>query len=598
MKLDTLSIVYAAALFLFFALPDASRAAELQASDGASSDHFGISGSLSGSIGLLGASEDDSVRGSAYVFRNLDTATGTVTQNVKLTASARAAFDYFGSSVSLFGNVGLVGAQGTNGGRGSAYLFRNLDAATGSVTENAILKGSDIVGFANFGLSVSLAGNSGLVGAPAHVGSGSVYLFRNLDVAINTVTESAILAASNGAQGDYFGASVSLAGSRALVGAYGQDDLRGAAFLYRDLDTATGTVTEAARLIASDRQDGDDFGGAVSLSGSIGLIGVGLAETDDRGAAYVFRNLDTATGTITESAKLIASDPVAELEEFGRSVSVSGTVGLIGAVGHKVGANTNQGAAYLFLGLDTLTGTTTESVEFTASVGRAQGYFGESVSLEGDRFLVGSDGGDGRVTFSGKAYSGTVSSVTTLDAGNASRPIGGISFTSHIDWIVGATTDANFVSLGVGDTANVIEAGRAVFIGKNAGSNGNTLRIDGILKATEVYIGAVAGNAENTLQLESTAEFSATAIRLAPENLLKIEGNYTAFDNLQTYLGSTALQVWDGNLWQTVDDANYANLITSSFRSGYTDIYPVPEPSTAVLTLSCVGVAGLRRRRR
>ncbi len=594
----TLLIPVAAALLILFARPELSCGAELRASDGASSDHFGISGSLSGSIGLLGASEDDSIRGSAYVFRNLDTATGTVTQNVKLTASARAAFDYFGSSVSLFGSVGLVGAQGTNGGRGSAYLFRNLDAATGSVTENAILKGSDIDGFANFGRSVSLAGNSGLVGAPARAGSGSAYLFRNLDTAANTVTETAILAPSTAAQsGDSFGATVYLSGSRALVSAFGQDDLRGAAFLYRDLDTAIGTVTEAARLIASDRQSGDDFGNG-AFSGNIALVGAFLKGNVGTGAAYVFRNLDTATATITESAKLLASDPVAEQEQFGKSVSVSGTVGLIGAIGHQVGANTNQGAVYLFLGLDTLSGTVTESVEFTASVGRAQGYFGESVSLEGDRFLVGSDGADGLATFSGKAYTGTISSLTTLDGGNASRLIERISFTSHIDWIVGETTDENRLTLGAGDTARVVDAGHAVFIGKNAGSDGNTLRIDGILKATEVYIGSVAGNADNTLQLENTADFEAAAFRLAPDNLLKIEGNYTAFDNLRTYLGSTELQVWDGNLWQFVDSGNQAGLITSFFTAGYTEVSPVPEPGTAVMLLGCLGVAATMRRRR
>ena len=35
------------------------------------------------------------------MFRNLDTASGTVTQNVKLTASDGVAYDGFGTAVSL-----------------------------------------------------------------------------------------------------------------------------------------------------------------------------------------------------------------------------------------------------------------------------------------------------------------------------------------------------------------------------------------------------------------------------------------------------------------------------------------------------------------
>ncbi len=360
--------------------------------------------------------------------------------------------------------------------------------------------------------------------------------------------------------------------------------------------------TQAATLVASGGAQFTRFGESAGVSGNIGLIG---ARTDDslgRGSAYAFRNVDTTTGAITESVKLVASDGLPN-DHFSvaiqpRGVSLSGNAALIGASGDDVGTNSNQGSAYFFTGLDSATGTIFESVKLTASGGTANDAFGEPVALDGDRFVIGSPRGNAQTDAIGRAYSGSVSSVTRLDAGNAIRSIGGLSFISRGDWIVGEATDGNLVSLGQGDTANVIEAGQAVFIGKNAGSNGNTLRIDGILKATEVYIGSITGNADNTLQLENTAEFSATAFRLAPDKLLKLEGNYTAFDNLRTYLGSTALQVWDGNFWQSVDDANYGNLITSSFRSGYTDIFPVPEPTAGVLLGSWFGAAAIKRRRR
>ena len=106
---------------------------KLTASDGSANDLFGLSLSLSGSIGLVGAYFDDiganTNQGSAYVFRSLDTATGTITQNVKLSASDGSASDLFGSSVSQSGSIGLVGAYvddiGANTNQGSAYVFRN-----------------------------------------------------------------------------------------------------------------------------------------------------------------------------------------------------------------------------------------------------------------------------------------------------------------------------------------------------------------------------------------------------------------------------------------------------------------------------------------
>lgn len=80
-----------AAICVWVAHPSTLQAAGLQASDGAVFDSFGGSESVSGSIGLVGAYTDDigsnADQGSAYVFRNLDTASGASAQNVKLTAS-------------------------------------------------------------------------------------------------------------------------------------------------------------------------------------------------------------------------------------------------------------------------------------------------------------------------------------------------------------------------------------------------------------------------------------------------------------------------------------------------------------------------------
>jgi hypothetical protein len=536
-----------------------THAAKLTATDGTTQDRFGWSVSQSGSIGLVGAYYDDigaiSDQGSAYVFRNLDTATGTITENVKLTASDGAASDQFGWSVSQSGSIGLVGASkddiGVKIDQGSAYVFRSLDTATNTVTENFKLTASDGAAGDEFGYSVSQSGSVGLVGAylddiGANNGQGSAYLFRSLDAATGSVTESVKLTASDGAAGDVFGISVSLSGNIGLVGARGDDfgsnTFQGSAYVFRSLDTATGTITENVKLTASDGAVNDQFGYSVSQSGSIGLVGAYLDNAgpnwgNDQGSAYVFRSLDTATGTVTQNVKLTASDGAAS-DRFGISVSQSGSTGLVGAFSDDIGAISGQGSAYVFRNLDTATGTITENVKLIASDGAANDYFGLSVGLDGDQFTIGA-------YYRGKAYAGSVASVTTLDAGNASKVISGISFFSQDNWVIGDTTDANQVTLSAADKATVTTSGTSVFVGRSAGSDNNRLIVAGNLTANQVIVGNT-GNTGNTLELKATGSLNVATTTINSGGTLTaagpITGNVTNNGTVRVTGGAT-LQV-------------------------------------------------------
>ncbi len=479
-----------------------AHGATLSASNGAADDNFGGSVSRAGSIGLVGAFGDDGFSGSAYVFRNLDGATNAQTQSATLTASTPSG-SQFGISASLSGNRALIGANtetiNDNPSQGAVYLFRGLDTATGTVTEDAKLTASDGGPFAFFGTSVALSGDTGVVGALNAGASGAAYVFRDLGTATGSVTERAILTVADNTGVAQFGSSVGLSGTTALVGAQASDNLRGSAYVFRNLDTATNTATESATLHASDRDESDSFGGSVSVSGNIGLVG---ASGDDmlKGAAYVFRNLDTATNTVTEDLKLTASDGAA-FENFGISVSISGSTGLVGASWDQVGANIQQGSAYVFRNLDTASGTATESLKLTASDGAALNQFGHSVSLSGDQFIIGATGVSNST---GRAYTGSLSSLTTVDAGATSRTINGLSFISQEDWIIGQTTDGNQVTLAAGGVADITAAGKAVYVGRNAGSDNNTLTVNGTLVANSITVSA-SGSTGNTLVVNGTA---------------------------------------------------------------------------------------------
>jgi hypothetical protein len=104
-----------------------TQQAKLTAADGAASDLFGYSLSLSGdtlAVGAYGDDDNGSASGSAYVFTRSG---GVWTQQAKLTAGDGAASDYFGYSLSLSGDSLAVGAyldddNGTDSG--SAYVFQ------------------------------------------------------------------------------------------------------------------------------------------------------------------------------------------------------------------------------------------------------------------------------------------------------------------------------------------------------------------------------------------------------------------------------------------------------------------------------------------
>ena len=123
--------------------------------------------------------------------------------------------------------------------------------------------------------------------------------------------------------------------------------------------------------------------------------------------------------------------------------------------------------------------------QLTASDGAAEDQFGYAVNLDADRFTIGAPRSTNDV---GKAYSGSVASVTTLDAGSSSKVISGISFVSQDDWIIGQTTSSNQVILSKGDTANVSASGKGIYIGKGAGSNNNTVQGNTVFLPTPFWV--------------------------------------------------------------------------------------------------------------
>jgi hypothetical protein len=169
--------------------------------------------------------------------------------------------------------------------------------------------------------------------------------------------------------------------------------------------TVDPVFTQQAKLTASDGAAGDSFGSSVALSGDTALVGApydDVGANTDQGSAYVFVR---SGATWSQQAKLIASDGAA-YDYLGASVALSGDTALVGAHWNEIGANFDQGSAYVFVRSGT---TWSQQAELTAADGTTWDSFGHSVALSGDTALVGANWDD---TCQGSAYAFVRSGAT------------------------------------------------------------------------------------------------------------------------------------------------------------------------------------------
>ena len=255
-------------------------------------------------------------------------------------------------------------------------------------TEQAKIMASDIQASDHYGWSVSISGdgNTAIVGAPTEdtgfSNAGAAYIFTRSG---STWTQQAKIQASDKQQDDQFGISVSISGdgNTAIVGARYEDTgvgyQIGAAYIF----TRSGsTWTEQQKIQASDKDENDWFGNSVSISsdGNTAIVSAHLEDAGgtDTGSAYIF----TRSGsTWTQQAKIQASDKQSG-DTFGISVSISsdGNTAIVGAYQEDTGGS-RAGAAYIF----TRSGSTwTEQQKIQASDKEASDYFGRRVSISGD----------------------------------------------------------------------------------------------------------------------------------------------------------------------------------------------------------------------
>jgi hypothetical protein len=211
--------------------------------------------------------------------------------------------------------------------------------------------------------------------------------------------------------GDRFGAAVAVNGDAVVVGAFGHDGSgidRGAAYVFlKPAGGWAGTLTENAKLTASDASDGDLFGSSVAVNGDTVVVGTPgddlltvltgqqIELLADAGSSYVFVKPPGGwAGALGQSATMI--DPIrAAGDHFGTSVAVSDDTAVVGIPGDDRGGNADQGSAGVFVAPSGgWAGTLNPSARLTAAGGAAGDGFGFSVATNGEAAFVGAPGDD------------------------------------------------------------------------------------------------------------------------------------------------------------------------------------------------------------
>ena len=334
-------------------------------------DGFGLTVAADGEYAIIGAPYEDDAQGAgtgkAYIY---NTTTGVLVHTLSNpNAYDTNVDDAFGYSVAISGDYAIVGApyeddagpkgptEGTQSGK--AYIFDVITGALVHTLDNPNAYDTSIED--QFGYAVSISGNYAIVGAPYEDdasgltgGSGKAYIF---DVTTGTLLYTLDNPNSGNASVfgyDLFGFAVSVSGTRAIVGAYSEDDAgnpqSGKAYVF---DVTTGTLLYTLDNPNTFGTSANDlFGGYLDISTSLAVVSA-IVEDDaggtESGVVYVFNALN---GALLHTLVNPNAFDTSASDNFGSTVAISsGNYVIVGARGEDDAGGADSGKAYIFDGL-------------------------------------------------------------------------------------------------------------------------------------------------------------------------------------------------------------------------------------------------------
>ena len=290
---------------------------KLTPSNTINNSQFGKSVALLNDIAFIGAPGDDSTAGNVYVYGRNQGGIDVWGEIEVITPTPSIAGDTFGDAIAAFNDTVLVGAPGSSGSPGAAYLFGHNQGSINNWEQITIIT-PNTTQPVNFGSDVALTDKTMLIGDPA---IDSAYIFDR-----NQGNESAwVEVAKLTSDSVFFGAPVALAADTALV----SSAVNNIVYVFNRNQDGTNNWGQVTTIQASDTGKDDAFGIAIDLVDDVALIGA-INNNNDTGAAYLFGKNQDGPNVWGEIDKIIENNAAIE-DDFGHSVAFTNDTILISA---------------------------------------------------------------------------------------------------------------------------------------------------------------------------------------------------------------------------------------------------------------------------
>ena len=284
-------------------------------------------------------------------------------------------------SVDIDGDVAVVGLRSAESGGGLTGVVRVYERQGGSWVEVDELAPPSAVAGDGFGTDVDLDGDLLAVGAAySDGGAGSAFVFRRTG---GGWMQQARLTANDAAANDWFGTEVAIEDDMLLVGSLRDDDRgsdSGSAYVFERDGTQWSQID---KLRPSANTDGANFGRALVIRGDLAVIGAPRETADGQinaGAVYAFSR-DGASWSLSE--RLTADAPTMD-QQWGWSLDLGPGRMMVG-----VGPGpASQADAFTRSGTEWTHETTLVHPDGEMNPGGTSRFFGYSVALDGQRAIV------------------------------------------------------------------------------------------------------------------------------------------------------------------------------------------------------------------
>ena len=373
--------------------------------DGQEGDDFGDSIDMDGDILVVGspdALQNDA--GAVYIFERDLGGINNWGLRKKLVASDADLNDSFGRSVTISGDVVVVGADGENNIRGAIYIFRRNQGGSNNWGQFRKRVASDSALDDNFGISVDISGDTIVVGARRNDdsgnNSGSAYIFKQNQGGTNQWGEVKKLLASDAADGDEFGRRVAISTDVVVVGSIFDNNAKGsnagAIYIFERNQGGIENWGEVKKRLAGDGTPDDSLGLSVAIDGDVVIAG---SAADGGGAAYLYERNRGGSNNWGQAKKIVSSDLISSDRFSVNSVAIQDNRVVAGEI--------LRGGAYIFERSQGGTNNWGEIRKLTASDAAnttTDQTFGSAITLEGDTVVVGALSDDEVALDAGTVY--------------------------------------------------------------------------------------------------------------------------------------------------------------------------------------------------